>query len=309
MWVFGDENHSWLRGTLVDSNKKSYNIDFANQIDWKGWKWVTAPIPSGVAYPVTLERIYVVETSPVRKHQGEILIDGLQALYPAASTQLTLPTPSTIRDERQKKVELTNNGYKFTVAHGIQNLDNLLQYHISDKLVNNASKTDIGIFVGRMNTRYLSTLANTSMQIHNGSDFKVTKHKDTTFIQVNNREGGIRSTNPNQWTWLLGSLSNAKEKNIVLLLPKPIFGSEGFVDKMEADLLHKTLSEHSTKDKNIWVIYGGKETKSDLRDGVRYIEIGNTQLSKTEDIFKLKYVEFTVNDGEMTYEILPLYTK
>jgi len=304
MWVYGNESSHWVRGKIIDSSNTSYNIDFANSIDWKGWKWVTANIPSQVTYPLTLERVYITQVNPLIKDKGEVLFDGLQALYPTSFEALALPLPTKIVDEKQKPVEVKENGYRFTVSFGVDNLDNLLKYHISNKIKDHMNQSDLGIVMGNMNSKTIGQITVPKLEIKGG--FANLKHKDTVFIQLDNLKGGIRAFNPEQWLWLKNDLSKATEKNIVLLLPKPVFGSDGFVDKLEADLLHETLSEFRIKGKNIWVITGGKETDVDLKDGIRYIKMASQEVN-TSDILNLKYIRFTVNNGDMTYEILPIF--
>jgi flagellum-specific peptidoglycan hydrolase FlgJ len=81
MWVYGDESDHWLRCRIVDSNGEIYKIDFAEEVDWPGWKKVTGEIPYGVSYPVTLKNIYIAEIEYDEKDDGTIYIDQLTANY------------------------------------------------------------------------------------------------------------------------------------------------------------------------------------------------------------------------------------
>src|SRR5699024_10535039 len=106
-----------------------------------------------------------------------------------------------------------------------------------------------------------------------GSPYKTHRHKNLMMVDVSSAKGGIRDANVQQWIWLKDGLANAEEDHIVLFLNTPIFGSGGFKDKLEADLLHNTLVETFEKGKSIWVIYNGNNNKVDLKDGIRYIEL------------------------------------
>lgn len=75
-------------------------------------------------------------------------------------------------------------------------------------------------------------------------------------------------------------LANIQESNIVLFLTTPVFGSNGFTDKLEADLLHKYLVEARERDKSIFVVHGGSSNTSDLKDGIRYIELNTKHQQK-----------------------------
>jgi hypothetical protein len=83
MWVHGDGKNHWLRAAVTDSAGKTHTLNFTeqNKLNWYGWKFVQAAIPSGVAYPISLEKIYVAETLSTHKNKGIILFDELVAIY------------------------------------------------------------------------------------------------------------------------------------------------------------------------------------------------------------------------------------
>ncbi len=305
MWVYGNEGNSWLRGDITDSAGKSYKLDFASHIDWKGWKWVTANIPSGISHPIKLEKIYVTEINPLNKVSGEILIDGLKALYPNNISSIVLPTPTEVVDEKQKSVETVENGYKFIVSFGIDALDNLYKHRVAHTIKEHLSSSSLGFFMGKTNETITANTGVNTLQVVNG--YYPLRQKDVLFLKVDNTNGGIRASNAEQWLWLKHDLANSTQKNIVLLLPKPIFSNNGFTDKLEAKLLHDTLAEYKQQGKNIWVIYNGTKNEVDLRDGIRYIEVAKPNLNVTDNVLDLKYIEFTVNDGDITYDFKPVF--
>lgn len=83
VWVFGDGENHWLRGTMTDQSGKSFTIDFTKEsgLEWKGWKYVKAPISASVSGPVALTQIYIAETSSNKKNKGSIYLDRLIAEY------------------------------------------------------------------------------------------------------------------------------------------------------------------------------------------------------------------------------------
>lgn len=82
-WVFGDGKRHWLRGTIYDSQGKQHTIDFTSPsgITWTGWRYVTANIPSELPLPLTLERMYVVQTNEQLKSKGTIYFDQIDGIY------------------------------------------------------------------------------------------------------------------------------------------------------------------------------------------------------------------------------------
>jgi predicted phosphodiesterase len=52
---------------------------FTTQVDWTGWKRVEGLIPSGFSAPITLSRIYLVETDSTRRDAGQLDLALLDA--------------------------------------------------------------------------------------------------------------------------------------------------------------------------------------------------------------------------------------
>ncbi len=83
LWVSGDGNKNWLRASISDRNGKAHVINFTNEygLSWKGWRQVTAKIPTGIQYPIRVNSIYVAQGNAKLKGKGTILFDELIATY------------------------------------------------------------------------------------------------------------------------------------------------------------------------------------------------------------------------------------
>lgn len=308
LWVNGDNSGSWLRGVIKDSKGNSHIIDFAKTIDWTGWQFVNANIPNNVSYPIVLERIYPVETDSLKKQSGELLFDGLTAFYPPTLSNVVLPTPSSLKDSKNIKTPINNDGFSFAVLAEPKGLDALVKYDASSKVKAKVNNHKIAISLNGISNEFAKGLKNYS-KIDASGAYKKNKHKDVIFINVNTQKNGIRETNVAQWTNLKNDLNGITENNIVLFFSTPIFGSNGFKDTLEAELLHKYLVETKEKGKNIFVVHGGNSNTSNLKDGIRYIELNTKALTKPEDIYDLSIIEFVVNGSDVTYTISPLFEK
>ncbi|WP_416198715.1 MAG: NAGPA domain-containing protein [Sporanaerobacter sp.] len=308
LWVYGDEGNSWLRGNITDKNGTEYNIDFAKVVDWTGWQYITADIPSNITYPITLNKIYLVETDPVKKGSGEIYMDGLVAIYPSSYKNMVLPASSNMTDVKNKEVKKDKNGFSFIVTSAPQNLDDVVKYKASDKIKSNVNKHDLAIFMGGSTADFKKGLKpKTIIDVKSG--YKPYRYGNVLFIKADSSKNGLRATNPEQWLWLKHDLENAKEKNIVVILPTPIFGNGGFTDKLEAELLHSILSEVKLNGKDVWVVYGGNGTNTDLKDGIRYIQVNSKGVSNPQDIYNISMAEFVVNKDNITYQIKPVFQR
>ena len=306
LWVKGDGQGSWLRGIVKDKNGKEHYIDFAKSLDFTDWQYVEANIPDNIAYPITLERIYVVEVNNNKKHSGEILLDGLTGIYPKEYEKTGLPTPTSIKDYKNTKSEKAENGFSFIVTKVPNKLDEIETIDAKTIMENKINSHDVALFMGDIDTEFMKNLQPT-LKMNTGINYYRKVHENVMFIDANNKHGGIRATNPEQWKWLKGGLENSTEDHIVLILPKPIFGNDGFKDPLEAELLHKLLVEAGETGKTVWVIHGGNSNKTEIRDGVRYIQYDNRAVENEENIKGIQAIEFIVNGEDISYQINPIF--
>lgn len=82
MWVYGDNKGHWLRAQLSDANNQSVQLDLAKEVNWTGWKYVEATIPTGLQTPYKLEiPVRYMQVDDAKKNKGQIFIDSIQAVY------------------------------------------------------------------------------------------------------------------------------------------------------------------------------------------------------------------------------------
>jgi len=308
LWIKGDGSNTWLRATLKDNAGKEHTIDFARTLDFTEWKYMEANIPINTTYPVKLTRIYAVETNSQNKPVGQILIDGLTAYTPSDVGNLVIPNPTQIKDDQYGKKPVKENGFTFVVGFEPKNLDSLVGYNASSAVQNKISNSKIGLILNGFSKEFRPGLKNYAV-LDYGRSYRVDKHYDTLFISLNSSKGGIRATNSSQWTSLMNDLKTREEKNFVLVLPTSLYGSNGFSDKLEADLLHKFLVDAKLNGKNIFVVQGGNNNKSELIDGIRYIHLDTEEPTNAKDIYDIKLAEFVVNPDGISYEINPVFPK
>jgi exopolysaccharide biosynthesis protein len=122
MWVYGDNKDHWLRTRITDAYGTQVKIDFEEEVNWAGWKWVEAKIPEGIAYPITLKNIYLAEINETRKDTGTIYIDNLRIMYEPKDKELGLRA-ETIFEDNMKKSTITNYTEKLTISQGKYNYE------------------------------------------------------------------------------------------------------------------------------------------------------------------------------------------
>lgn len=120
MWVYGDSKNHWLRTRITDAYGTQVKIDFEEEVNWTGWKWVEAKIPEGIAYPISLKNIYLAEINETRKDTGTIYIDNLRIMYEPKDKQLGLIAETQFIDPL-KVSQITNYSDKLTISQGKYN--------------------------------------------------------------------------------------------------------------------------------------------------------------------------------------------
>lgn len=308
LWVKGDKNGAWLRGNILDSSKKEHTIDFAKTINWEGWKYVEANLPKDISYPISLNRIYVAETDNNKKYKGEVLIDSLSAHYPNDIKDIELPKETDFKDSLNKEMDIQDGGFRFVIANEPVGIGTIVENNPIAQMKNKINRSKISIFLNGATGEFRSGLKN-SMILDASKSYNLNKHYDTIFINLNSSKGGIRATNSNQWIKLKEDLKNRSETNIIITLTTPIFGNNGFKDKLEADLFHDTMVEARENGKNIFIVYGDNKTNVNLKDGIRYISLNTNKLKSKEDIYKQNIIEFVANGADISYTIKNVFDK
>lgn len=309
LWVYGDKGNShWLRGQLKDSAGSSFNINFARNVDWEGWRFVEAPIPNNAVAPLNLERLYLVETQPTFEDSGYIYVDDMTAFY-KSKLDKEIPKDNTIfTDKRNIPSELNNeNSFRF-LAHGnISDMDTLLDKLVIRDLSTISNAMDLNVFTNHIDKEFEDKLSDN--YIVGASGPSLLTHNNSSFIRLDNSNNGIRATDYKQWTWLLDTLRNIKSDSLFVILPNPL----NFNDKLEEKLFLDTFkSLKEEKNMDIWILTGGNNDNFDIKiiDGIRFVKLKSYPQNNNIDVFdQLKYMVFTVNDGYVTYEIKDMYEK
>jgi len=97
--LYGNDSGHWLRGNIRDADGQTFVIDFIRNIDFYGWRDVSAMIPAAAARPVTLERIYPVALGGDRAGDFVLFLDNLRSLR-APEGEIDLPQSSQATDPR-----------------------------------------------------------------------------------------------------------------------------------------------------------------------------------------------------------------
>ena len=75
--VKSDGNGTWPRLQVTDANGTVTNID-GDHLEKEGWQTVRFAVPEGLAQPLTVDRIRMMETRPEAQYTGDIAVSNLQ---------------------------------------------------------------------------------------------------------------------------------------------------------------------------------------------------------------------------------------
>ena len=221
---------------------------------------------------------------------------------------MVLPTSTSLKDDINKVDKVEKGGYSFVVAAEPKGLNTLVGYDAISTVKSRISNHNISFILNGLTPEFQNGLKN-EVVLDASLSYKTNKRQDVFFINLNSTKDGIRASNPQQWIKLTDDLKSREESNIILFLPTPIFGASGFTDTLEADLLHNTLVQAKDLGKNIFVVHGGNSTNTDLKDGIRYIQLNTKALKSADDIYDLNLIEFVVNGSDISYQLNPIFKR
>lgn len=94
MWMHGAGNGEWPRLQVRSGEGVVSNLD-GPTVTWEGWQKISFPVPAGTAYPLTLERIRMMETRPDARYQGEVVIGPVSVVV---SSDVDAPAQAPVHD-------------------------------------------------------------------------------------------------------------------------------------------------------------------------------------------------------------------
>ncbi|MFD1051628.1 multidrug transporter, partial [Kibdelosporangium lantanae] len=93
-WVYGNGKGEWTAFTVTDSSGSTKSL-YGPYITWTGWKYLEIPVPADLAFPISVNRFYTIETGATRQYTGEVLIDDFVAKVPPS---VEIPPDPVVQD-------------------------------------------------------------------------------------------------------------------------------------------------------------------------------------------------------------------
>lgn len=293
IWVYNNHpNANSLKCEISHSKGPVKTIELAPVMDWEGWKYIESNL-DGIGETASITSIYIMNTSP-GADSGTIYLDNITSLqeHTPSIDMKKLPADSVYSDESNKAVSFkkSNSSFRFTALGLAATPSSNVDKNSFNRFINISNKqSELIALAGNIS----STLKPSTKLplITTVKSYKTTDYKNARFIQLDTASNGIRRTDPKQWQWLFKQLDSAKSKHIFICLRTP---PENFSDPLEQKLFRDTLSKYAIdKNKNIWVVYNGKDNSSYMHNGVKYISVNGLA----------NYLEVTVINDKAYYQL------
>jgi hypothetical protein len=94
VWVRGDGKGAWLRAVVKDASGTRSTLNLSQGVTWKGWRFLTAELPSNLTQPLDFVRLHAVETRK-RRYAGTLAFDDLTVF---TERKATVPATAPLRD-------------------------------------------------------------------------------------------------------------------------------------------------------------------------------------------------------------------
>ena len=120
MMVHGDGTGAWPRLQVRGADGVVTNLD-GDHLDFEGWQKVRFEVPTGLAQPLTFERIRIMETRPGEQYSGDIAVAGLQAVSTpeaAPSEETPVHDPALLADGQRRGSAAEHRGHERRPVRG-----------------------------------------------------------------------------------------------------------------------------------------------------------------------------------------------
>lgn len=224
--------------------------------------------------------------TPISYGKGAILLS-----YGGVSQRIeTEVLPRNIADERYR--EEPSGVPAFVVVPDMTSQDSVMDDAIKAKMQQFLAKMPLIISFKNRDAVFEKGLGS-AKEAFNGA-YKTKTVKDTTYISIDNRGGGIYKVK-GQWDYLKGLLSQA-EKNIVILLQ----GEEASADRRDAEAWNKIVQQ-AAKEKNVYVISEASSFTSRKTGYISYIGVPDYAKMSGRSLDEIKCLAFYEDEQGLHY--------
>lgn len=277
-----------VNGKIIDANNVEYTINFAGNITNQKTT-ATAQLPTGMAYPVKLDRLYVVSTSTKATEMGSVYFDNVYYNTGYSKPVTTTPTYPVYDTKYTANQSQLNIAGKITVADSVVN-----------QVASNLGSNTPTIF-GGITTNHAMSITNGKLK---SSTYKATNNDglNTTIIELNTKSDTVINSDSNQWKSMLNDIKVGKDNVVIIANYNPTSSS---YDKIEGRLLKSRLEEiQQSMGKNIyWVDCNSNVNNVKYVEGIRYVSLAKKSYNSSNASERVNVLGLYNEDGVLKYSL------
>ncbi len=303
MWLYGRKQGHVAKVEVVDSNNKKFYLKLTDDIDFQGWKYVSAALPKDMALPAKVTKFYTYANSVSEKITTAVYIDHVSITRGFKDREGISVRSDYLFDPWYKETLQGPTGDQYIInAVGNTKVSSmLLSNETAQKLASQLSNQSSLVLQTGSNNLSLP-LITTSMTYKN--TYEVKDYSTTRVIMAGTNSGGLRTTQASAWLNIKQAISNTQAKNIILVMSKEPLTQ--FSDTEEGQAFHKYLKETRQKTgKNIFVVTTGTlGNEVRIEDGIRYIKTSGLNTT-TDQVKDASFVKFKMVGDQVYYTFEP----
>lgn len=275
-----------LRAEFKAGDGAIFRAQLAQNLDWEGFRYLEADIPEGLSAGAVLWRVYAVDIGGAGGG-GYVYFDDLTFVGGEGGAAL----PKTAMPDEYRVADI--GGLKIGVFGTGKGEGRLIDRLFANKVMHELNKrADIAIFLGEADEGALSAA---KIPVFAGGGYSYNEFSGCAVITVDNKKGGIRAANADQWYSLISDLGRGGD--LIISLTAPFNG--GFDDKAERELFCQVLENAAAGGRRIFVVSPGEENEFSIKNNVRYITAGGTRAIGADFARAAENCEYTLfNLGE-----------
>ncbi len=246
---------------------------------------------------------FIVDASIGKTHTYAMaivpLVSGLLS-YDTESLELPADTPIADNDKRYVAYKKSSTSLIFSVFGNVTGITDTTKISLTKKLIKTINSTySFGAFLTKGSNDFSKMINKPNISTNCG--YKSIDLKDSRFIQLDIKSGGLRLTASAQWKWLISKLNSNTKTNVFIFISKDPLE---FNDSKESALLQDILTNYKQKtNKRIWVFHRGETNSSYMERGIKYISTAGFAAAgySSKNKSAAKYAIVKVMGNSVTY--------
>ena len=301
-WAYSKkaQDNVMLKLQITDEEGIEKLIEVSKEIQ-KDWNKYEVSL-SGLKLPGTLDRIYVAQVADEDAADSSINIDELVFVKKgeAENSAIVLPNNTKPIDLAQREEAIGKNGFRFMFCGDVIGEGTLYDEMKKNRLNSIAGDLEFCILGN-------GELSSAKEQFVINGKYSFSEKGEVAVIKLANSGNGLLSTYKDQWNWFVNKLNGTNAKNLLLVMPEEV--NESFSDELEKQLFKQVLEEYEERnDATVTFLVLGEESTFSMYEGTKTIFAGNRVYDTPRArMYHDKYILFTSNGDELTYQILNIF--